>query len=189
MRGRRGEALGDWEAQGRRWQAREERARALRPVQNAAAAVARRAALDLTVVPPLPPDAILRATCDVEGNRRDPFGDGDQSLLRIVDPRRTPITDPEMQALKNLWCDAGDFFPAFFAAINACGSTWKGLSVWQKENKNFRSTYSAQLPLRDAAVSDRFGRWCHGQRPHRHDAECVQLQRASECCSVGRGDY
>ena len=101
--------------------AREERARALRPVQNAAAAVARRAALDLTVVPPLPPDAILRATCDVEGNRRDPFGGGDQSLLRIVDPRRTPITDPEMQALKNLWCDAGDFFPAFFAAINACG--------------------------------------------------------------------
>ena len=101
--------------------AREERARALRPVQDAAAAVARRAALDLTVVPPLPTDAILRATCDVEGNRRDPFGDGDQSLLRIVDPRRTPITDPEMQALKNLWCDAGDFFPAFFAAINACG--------------------------------------------------------------------
>ena len=71
----------------------------------------------------LTPDEVLRATCDVEANARDPFGDGDQSFLDMVSvvDRRRPKVDLERQALKNLWCDAGDFFGAFFVAIRACG--------------------------------------------------------------------
>jgi hypothetical protein len=46
-------------------------------------------------------DAIIRATCDVAKNARDPLGDGDQTPLSA---------DPETpgQLLRQVWCEGGD---------------------------------------------------------------------------------
>ena len=72
----------------------------------------------------LPTPAVITATCDVAKNSADPFGDGDQSFIRLVDVRRMPpVTDPTAQSLMNLWCDAGDFMEAFSASYNHRGST------------------------------------------------------------------
>jgi len=98
----------------------------------------------------LTPDEVLRATCDVEANLRDPFGDGDQSFLEIVSivDRRNARVDPEKQALKNLWCDAGDFFGAFSAAIRACGYK-KGLGI-TREPETGLSPFMLACALGDA---------------------------------------
>ena len=50
--------------------------------------------------------AALPAACDQERNSREPFGDGDQSLLRHDGPE-----DAVAQGLKNVWVQGGDFFP------------------------------------------------------------------------------
>jgi hypothetical protein len=70
----------------------------------------------------LPTPAVITATCDVAKNRADPFGDGDQSFIRLADARRM-MTVPSAQSLINLWCKAGDFMEAFEASYHHRGST------------------------------------------------------------------
>ena len=41
----------------------------------------------------LPTPAVITATCDVAKNSADPFGDGDQSFIRLVDVRRMQLVD------------------------------------------------------------------------------------------------
>ena len=56
-------------------------------------------------------DEIIAAVCDVSKNSADPFGDGDQSLLRAVAQTQTMPggNTPEATALHLLWCNLGDF--------------------------------------------------------------------------------
>ena len=158
----------------------------------------------------LTPDEVLRATCDVEANARDPFGDGDQSFLDMVSvvDRRRPKVDLERQALKNLWCDAGDFFGAFFVAIRACGYQ-KGVGMTREPETGLSpfmlacalgDVRRARAALAAAHEAGEEAHGVHGQRGAHHNEGVAhpsvrfdELEEAvgqplAEECDVGLGD-